>query len=222
MDYLGAFIVGLLGGVHCLGMCGAIISALTFGQPQQNAISPGFWLLQLAYNLGRILSYMLAGAIAGGIGLLLAQAGPLQRTQMILNVAAGLFMILLGLYLGGWWNAIARVEQAGTGIWRRIEPLGRRLLPVRSPAHALLLGMVWGWLPCGLVYSSLIWSMSAGGMSKGALLMGSFGLGTLPNLLLMGAAAGWLSRLMRKPASRKIAGGLVIILGILMVLQIRL
>ncbi|WP_457668404.1 sulfite exporter TauE/SafE family protein [Thiolapillus sp.] len=221
LNVAGAFIVGLLGGVHCLGMCGGIVGALTLGQPQQNAATSGFWLLQLGYNLGRILSYMLAGMTAGGLGLLLAQAGPLQYTQQILSIVAGLFMIMMGLYLGGWWTGLARVERAGGVVWKRIEPLGRRLLPVRSPAQAFLLGMVWGWLPCGLVYSVLIWALSAGGMVDGALLMGAFGLGTLPNLLLMGAAAGWMGSLLRKPLARKIAGGLVILFGIMMLLQLR-
>ena len=130
-------------------------------------------------------------------------------------------MILLGLYLAGWWSGLARVERAGGLLWKRIEPLGRRLLPVRSPWQALLLGMVWGWLPCGLVYSVLIWSLSAGGMLQGALLMGAFGLGTLPNLLLMGAAAGWLAGTLRQPLVRRIAGTLVILLGLAMLFQLR-
>ena len=220
-DLLGAFVVGLLGGVHCLGMCGGIVGALTLGQPHGSAATPHFWLLQLAYNTGRLFSYMLAGALAGGLGLLLAQAGPLEQTQKLLSLVAGLFMILLGLYLGGWWNGMGQVERAGGVVWRRIEPLGRKLLPVRSPGQALLLGMVWGWLPCGLVYSVLIWTLTAGSLLDGALLMGAFGLGTLPNLLLMGAAAGWLGGLLRKPLARKVAGGLVVLLGLMMLLQLR-
>jgi sulfite exporter TauE/SafE len=221
LDLAGAFIVGLLGGVHCLGMCGGIVGALTLGLPQQNAAGSRFWVLQLAYNLGRILSYAMAGIIAGGLGLLLAQTGPLQYVQQVLSVIAGLFMIMLGLYLGGWWTGLAKVEKAGAVIWKRIEPAGRKLLPVRSPGQAFLLGMVWGWLPCGLVYSVLIWSLSAGGMAEGALLMGAFGLGTLPNLLLMGAAAGWMGSFLRKPVARRIASALVIVFGILMLLQLR-
>jgi len=220
-DLMGAFVVGLLGGVHCLGMCGGIVGALTLGQPRARAAEPGFWLLQLGYNLGRLASYMAAGALAGGLGLLLAGAGPLADAQKLLGILAGLFMIVLGLYLAGWWSGLAKVEQAGGVIWKRIEPLGRRLLPVRSPLHAFLLGMVWGWLPCGLVYSALIWSLSAGGVWQGALLMGAFGLGTLPNLLLMGAAAGWLGGLLRRPLVRKLAGSLVILLGLMMLLQLR-
>jgi len=220
-DLLGAFVVGLLGGVHCLGMCGGIVGALTLGLPKQDAASTGFWVLQLAYSLGRLISYMVAGMIAGGLGLLLAQAGPLHATQQVLSVMAGLFMIMMGLYLGGWWMGLTRVEKAGALVWKRIEPLGRKLLPVRSPAQAFLLGMVWGWLPCGLVYSVLIWSLSAGSMFSGALLMGAFGLGTLPNLLLMGAAAGWMGSLLHKPLARRIAGGLVIVFGLMMLLQLR-
>jgi len=220
-DLMGAFVVGLLGGVHCLGMCGGIVGALTLGQPRARAAEPGFWLLQLGYNLGRLASYMAAGALAGGLGLLLAGAGPLADAQKLLGILAGLFMIVLGLYLAGWWSGLAKVEQAGGVIWKRIEPLGRRLLPVRSPLHAFALGMVWGWLPCGLVYSALIWSLSAGGVWQGALLMGAFGLGTLPNLLLMGAAAGWLGGLLRRPLVRKLAGSLVILFGLMMLLQLR-
>jgi len=221
ISYLGAFVVGLLGGGHCLGMCGGIVSALTLGQPQRNAAQQGFWMLQLAYNGGRLLSYALAGALAGGLGLLLAQAGPLHQTQLVLNTLAGLFMILLGLYLGGWWSLLSRVERAGAPLWKKIEPLGRKLLPVHSATQAWLLGMVWGWLPCGLVYSSLIWAMSAGGPLQGAGLLAAFGLGTLPNLLLMGAATGWLSAFIRKPLTRKLAGILVMILGLMMLLQMR-
>ncbi len=221
MGLPGAFIVGLLGGVHCLGMCGGIVGALTLGLPGQDATSSRFWVLQFSYNLGRIVSYMAAGMVAGGLGLLLAQAGPLQVTQQLLSVIAGLFMIMMGLYLGGWWMGLARVERAGSVVWKRIEPLGRKLLPVRSPVQAFLLGMVWGWLPCGLVYSVLIWSLSAGGVLSGALLMGAFGLGTLPNLLLMGAAAGWMGGFLRKPLARKMAGGLVILFGLMMLLQLR-
>lgn len=220
-DLLGALLVGLFGGVHCLGMCGGIVGALTLGQARGSAGRPAFWRLQLAYNLGRLASYAAAGALAGGVGLLLAGVGPLDQVQRLLDGLAGLFMILLGLYLAGWWSGLARLERAGGRLWRHIEPLGRRLLPVRDTGHAFLLGMVWGWLPCGLVYSVLVWSLSAGGPFHGALLMGAFGLGTLPNLLLMGAAAGWLAGWLRRPLVRQTAGGLVVLLGVLMLAGLR-
>jgi len=213
LPLLSAFLVGLLGGVHCVGMCGGIVGALSLGA-RPGAGRPR-WGLLLDYNLGRIASYTVAGALMGGIGALAAHLVAVQHAQQVLTVIAGLFMLALGLYLAGWWRGLARVEQAGSLIWRRIEPLGRRLIPVRTPLQALLLGLVWGWLPCGLVYSMLIWAISSGGTVQGALLLLAFGLGTLPNLLLMGVFAARLSRWMGRPAVRITAGLLVMAFGLL-------
>ncbi len=208
---VGALVVGLLGGVHCVGMCGGIVGAISLGLPGEPRRR---WGILLAYNLGRISSYTLAGAIAGGLGLFFSGLLPVRHAQEVLLGVAAVFMILLGLYLGGWWQLLARVERAGGLLWRRIEPLGRRFLPVRRSWQALLLGALWGWLPCGLVYSVLIWSVSAGGAAQGALLMLAFGLGTLPNLLAMGAAAAQLQRFVRRPGVRQAAGALVILFGL--------
>ena len=220
MDELGvisAFVVGLLGGVHCVGMCGGIVGALSLGMPGSGGAR---WPIQLGYNLGRIASYTLAGALAGGLGVFFSGLLPVQQAQQVLLAFAGVFMILLGLYLAGWWNLLLRVEQAGGWLWKRIEPLGRGLLPVRHARHALMLGLLWGWLPCGLVYSVLVWSVSAGGVLEGGALMLAFGLGTLPNLLLMGAAAGQLQRLVRKTWVRQLAGGLIAAFGVWQLLSI--
>ncbi|HKJ75204.1 MAG TPA: sulfite exporter TauE/SafE family protein, partial [Alphaproteobacteria bacterium] len=135
------------------------------------------------------------------------------------EVIAGAFMVALGLYLGGWWQGVVRLESIGTVVWRRLEPFGRRLLPVRSPTHALLLGLIWGWLPCGLVYSVLIWAIAAGSVSQGALLMLSFGIGTLPALLAMGVFAAALSGFLRRTHVRQVAGALVAAFGVLMVVR---
>ena len=210
-----AFVVGLLGGVHCVGMCGGIVAALTFGLPaeRRQGVGPALPFL-LAYNVGRVASYTLAGAIMGGAGMLVAQLVPVQTAQQALLVLAGLFMVAMGLYLAGWWAGLARLEQAGGVLWRRLEPYGRRLMPVRSPGQALALGLLWGWLPCGLVYSTLVWAVSSGGAWQGAALMLAFGLGTLPNLLLMGVAAGAIARLARDPRVRLVAGGAVLLFGL--------
>lgn len=215
LPYLSAFVVGLLGGVHCIGMCGGIVSALTFGLPKERRSSFRTQLpFQFAYNLGRIISYVAAGAIMGGIGMLLAQLMPVQVAQQVLLALAGIFMILLGLYLAGWWMVLNRVEQAGSLLWRRIEPLGRRLLPVRSPPQALAIGLVWGWIPCGLVYTMLINAVSSGGALQGAGLMLAFGLGTLPNLLAIGLLAGAAAHLARSETARRVAGLTVLSFGI--------
>jgi sulfite exporter TauE/SafE len=106
------------------------------------------------------------------------------------------------------------VERAGGLLWNRLEPLGRRFLPVKTPTQAFLLGLIWGWLPCGLVYSVLVWSISTADPLYGAALLFSFGLGTLPNLLLMGVAAAGLSARVRDPRTRRIAGSLVVLFGL--------
>ncbi|HOB62636.1 MAG TPA: sulfite exporter TauE/SafE family protein [Candidatus Competibacteraceae bacterium] len=213
--YLAAFLIGLTGGVHCFGMCGGIVGALTLGLPA----TPGYPLSArlpylLAYNLGRIVSYVIAGALAGGVGAWAAHGVSVHHAQLGLQIVAGLFMILLGLYLAGWWMGLSRVEQAGGVLWRRIEPLGRRFFPVRTPFQALGIGLVWGWLPCGLVYSALVWAVGAGGMAQGGLLMLSFGLGTLPTLFALGTVAATLAGWIRRPLVRHVAGSLVILFGL--------
>ncbi|MGE0081668.1 MAG: sulfite exporter TauE/SafE family protein [Thiohalomonadaceae bacterium] len=214
-SFLAALVVGFSGGVHCVGMCGGIVGALSFGVPDAVRGRPlRFLPYLLAYNGGRVLSYTLAGALVGGLGLLAANLILLHRGQLALQVIAALFMIALGLYLGGWWSGLARVEQAGKGVWRHVEPLGRRLVPVRDPLRAFALGLVWGWLPCGLVYSVLVWALSAGGPAQGALLLLGFGLGTLPNLFAMGLLASRMAAFTRKPWVRRTAGLLVIAFGL--------
>ncbi|MDY6980555.1 MAG: sulfite exporter TauE/SafE family protein [Pseudomonadota bacterium] len=212
-SWIAAFVVGLMGGVHCVGMCGGIVGALTFGLPQP--LSRGRLLaFQLNYNLGRIISYTLGGILLGGLSALADNLLVMHHYQSVLQVIAGLFMLAMGLYIAGWWQGLRHVENGGRIIWRYIEPLGRKLMPVTHPAQALLLGLVWGWLPCGLVYSVLIWSIASGSAVEGGLLMLSFGLGTLPNLLLMGMFAASLQRFVRYPLVRYLAGALVMAFGL--------
>lgn len=212
--------MGLLGGVHCIGMCGGIVGALSFGLPEDvRARTAHLLRFQLAYNLGRIASYVVAGAAVGALGRLLAETLSVYYAQRALLVVAGVFMLLLGLYLGGWWSGLTYLERMGGGLWRRLEPIGRRLLPVQSVGRALILGAVWGWVPCGLVYSMLVWGVSSGSAWQGAGLMLAFGLGTLPNLLLMGLAAGNLARWARRDRVKAIAGGIVMLFGVLTLWQ---
>ena len=179
---IAVFFVGLLGGVHCLGMCGSIVGILTGQLPKHGAR----WPFHLAYNSGRILSYTVAGLLVGAVG----QAGLLLRDkvpiQHLLFALSSLMLIALGLYLAGIWGWVKHIERVGSVLWQRIQPLTRPLLPVTTPARALLLGTLWGWLPCGLVYSVLVTALASGHAQSGALIMLAFGLGTLPNLLAIG------------------------------------
>ncbi len=218
-SYLAAFLVALLGGVHCVGMCGGIVGALTFGlaEPAKQRFINSLPFL-VAYNVGRISSYALAGILVGGVGAWAANLASVHHGQQVLQLVAGIFLVSLGLYLGGWWRGLAQLEQAGGLLWRRIEPLGRRLLPIRTVGQAWMVGLVWGWLPCGLVYSVLIWAISAGSALEGGLLMLSFGFGTLPMLFAMGVFAANLARFVRNPWVRYSAGILVICFGIYQIL----
>ncbi len=217
---LAAFVVGLLGGVHCLGMCGGIVGALTLNIDRPGETSPAgdLFFKQLAYNLGRIGSYSLAGGIAGALGAAALDLAQVHQAQMVLLLVAGLFMVALGLFLGGWWSGLVKVEKAGSFlVWRWVEPLARKLIPVRSSGAAFALGAAWGWLPCGLVYSVLIWALAAGSFVDGAMLLLAFGLGTLPNLLLMGLFAEKARRWTRDVRVKRVAGGLVILLGVVQI-----
>lgn len=219
-DYIAAFIVGLLGGVHCLGMCGGIVSALTFSLPPRQRTQLAFLFpILVAYNTGRISGYMVVGALGGGLGSVFLSLNGLVNSQHILQIFAALFMLALGLYLAGIWAGVAKIENAGRVVWKYIEPFGRRFIPVDSALKALPLGFIWGWLPCGLVYSIVIWTLSTGSALKGALLMLAFGLGTLPNLLLMGTAAASLAKFTRNPLVKRIAGLLVVALSLVLLWQ---
>lgn len=204
------FLVGLLGGGHCIGMCGGIITAVSMTLPADKAR----WPFLLAYNAGRVLSYSLAGALMGLVGqssFLLAQVLPVQK---MLYACASLMLVLLGLYLMGIATVLHRLEQGGQLLWQHIQPIGKRLLPLRSLPHALLLGMVWGWLPCGLVYSVLIAALASGSAVHGAVLMACFGFGTLPALLTMGGLAYHLKRHLQKRWVRWCSGLIMISMGI--------
>jgi sulfite exporter TauE/SafE len=215
---LAAFLVGVLGGTHCFGMCGGIVGVLSSGLSLE--LQTSRWRLvaaQLAYNSGRISSYVFAGVLLGLFGQQLGEANLLPDFP-VGKVIAAVFMILFGIYLAGWWHSLLWLERAGAHLWKYIEPLGRRYIPVRSVGQAFLLGLVWGWLPCGMVYAVLALALTSGSGSAGGTLMLVFGLGTLPALLTMGLAVNTLGRWIREPRVRLLAGVVVMVMGVFMLL----
>ena len=205
--FLALFLVGLLGGTHCVGMCGGIVGALSMGAPAR-------WSMHLAYNTGRIASYAAAGALAGALGAVSLTLEGQAPVRLVLYLLANLMLVALGLYLLGVTRALAFTERAGQHLWRYIQPLTRRFLPAQTVQQALPLGILWGWLPCGLVYSALTTALSAGSPGRGALLMLAFGIGTLPNLLLAGMLLARLNEFVRRPLVRNASGLLVLGFGI--------
>lgn len=213
--FITALIVGVLGGVHCLAMCGAVAGSLTFSLKPEVQVSYIRQVpYQLAYNFGRITSYVAIGVLFGWLGSSLINIAHFLPVQQTLQVFAGLFMIALGLYIGTWWSGIVIIEKAGGKIWKLLKPISTKIMVVRTIPQAWLYGLVWGWLPCGLVYSMLIMALSAGSALNGGLVMLAFGLGTIPNLMLMGSFAFFFTRLSRNLTVRRVAGISIIVMGL--------
>lgn len=215
-NYLVAFSIGLLSVVHCLGMCSGIIGALSFSLPAEiNSSRRNLFPYVLAYNFGRISSYALAGALLAALsGQIFEFVSPSYGHTFLLWLST-IILLIIGLHLAGWFPKLHALERLGQPVWRKIEPYGRRLLPVKSPFHAFLFGAVWGWLPCGLVYSALIWAASSGSAVSGALLMLMFGLGTLPTTVTAGMLTGWLKKLTQTPNIRRGAGVVLIVTALI-------
>jgi sulfite exporter TauE/SafE len=213
--YLLAFVIGMLSALHCIGMCGGIVGALSFSLPPRVREDWSRMLLfLLAYNAGRIASYALAGALFGSVGGFLVRAGGQAWLHDALRWLAALLMVGIGLYIAGWFPRFTQIEQVGEPIWRWLEPVGRRLMPVDSLPRAVLYGAVWGWLPCGLVYTMLISAPARGSLLSGALYMALFGLGTLPVMIGTGLFSGRLYRFSGDGRIQVLAGLTVICLGL--------
>ena len=214
LGLLTALILGLLGSAHCIAMCGGIVAALSLKPATDHK---QFWKYQLVYNLGRLSSYTVAGALVGFAGSGLVAALNASDAARWGQLIAAIFLLLLGFYLMGLNRALAPLESLGNQVWKHIEPLGKKLLPVRNTRQALSLGLLWGWLPCGLVYSVLPLALASGSAPTGALIMLVFGLGTLPSLLLTGFAATSFGELVNNIWVRRSAGATVLIFGAVLI-----
>jgi sulfite exporter TauE/SafE len=214
-DLMSVFFIGLVGSGHCLGMCGGISSALSLSSRDQSGVmTTRTLLIPILYNIARLISYMLLGALVGGFSATIADMASFNQSFVVLRIFAALLMIALGLYLGRWWFGLMVIERAGQVLWRTIAPLANRLLPLKSVWYALPLGFLWGWLPCGLVYSMLTWSAASGSAFAGAMTMAAFGLGTLPAMLLIGLGSTLNFPLFVDARVKKMLGIVVIVYGI--------
>ena len=211
-SYITAFLLGLFSTVHCIAMCGSVIGALTLSLPVEIRESQKkMFPYVFNYNLGRLLSYGTAGAI---VGLL---SSPLAHFDghSVLRVLSVVVMVSMGLYLAGWFPKFAKMERLGGPIWKWLQPFGQKLLPVKKRSQAFYLGMIWGWLPCGLVYAALAVAATVGEPIKASMVMLAFGAGTLPAVMGAGLFTGFLASMARIKYLRQFAGVSIIAMALM-------
>jgi len=211
LNIVSAFLMGLAGGVHCVGMCGGIAGAFSFAVPKHASLQ----LYVACYNAGRILSYTLAGAVTGYLGAIASSS--IKTTLPILQFISAVFLILLALYISNWFKGLSYLERIGAILWRKIQPLSKSLIPFKHPGFALGYGMIWGWLPCGLVYTALTWSLASGDSLSGATFMLFFGLGTLPALIASSLGAKYLVVFLQNKFFRALVSFFLIIFALVLI-----
>jgi sulfite exporter TauE/SafE len=211
-----AFLMGLAGSVHCVAMCGGIAGAL--GMRTRGLAGPAKASLHAAtYQLGRLTSYSLAGAFVGASGGLVRTMFDVDRVAIVARVATGLVVIGVATGILFNWRPLAPLERLGGRLWGRAAPLARKL-PSSGLTGALLLGMLWGWLPCGFVYSMLLFAALSGSAAQAAAMMLCFGLGTAPAVFGASMLSARVWRVSVAYGVNKAAGWLLLGFGALMML----
>jgi sulfite exporter TauE/SafE len=215
-SYLVALLMGLFSSLHCLGMCGSIIGSLTLSlrqeiREQKSTLMP----FVLSYNLGRISSYASGGLFAGMLHHVLTLPFGEGHGHRLLQILSAVVMAAAGLHIAGWFQRFAYIEKVGAHFWRHIEPYGRRVIPVETLGQAYIFGLVWGWLPCGLVYTALALAATSDSVFRSTLTMLAFGIGTLPAVFGVGIMTSLLVRLSRMNKFRQVTGLILIALALL-------
>ncbi len=215
---MAALVAGFFGSAHCIGMCGAIV--VLFEGQQAGSGSRAAWAHRGLYNLGRLGFYVLLGAAGGAGGALLTTAAGVSAGLLLLRVLAGLLVIAIGLNLLVEWRFTDWLERAGALLWRRLAPLARHLLPITTPSRAFGAGLLWGALPCGLVYSAVALAAASGSATYGALVMLVFWLGTVPALLAAGVSAQRITQWKARRSFRRAAGLVMVLIGLLALMPV--
>jgi sulfite exporter TauE/SafE len=210
-----AFLLGLAASGHCLAMCGGVTAALGLATARDASGRVRIPLL-LACQIGRIVSYSLAGLlVAGALGGVVAFLD-VESVRRVLRVFAALALLFAALVAFGFVGDSG--SRFGHAVWRQLAPLGRRLLPINSLPRACAFGMVWGWMPCGFVYSVLLVATLQHSAVQGAITMAAFGLGTLPAMFLTSLASRRFVPLIATRAARRVAGSVLVVSAIVTVL----
>lgn len=213
---IAALLLGVAGSTHCLGMCGAISINLSFSVPVEQRSPKALLRWHLLFSAGRISLYIILGALSGALGAVARDAIP-GGTQIVMLLSAAV-LIMIALHLVGRSSGIRWLEAIGNILWTRLQPLMRRLLPITKLWQAYAVGLLWGFMPCGLIYTALALAAGSAGALSGALLMAVFGVITIAPVAGAGILAGSLSWL-RQPLWRNISAAISVALAILITVQ---
>ena len=206
--FLAAFSMGLFGSPHCLGMCGGIVTA--FGLSMQHVSDSKKNGLILTYHLGRLISYSLLGLIASFVGVTIFQS---IMSNSAPRIVLGAVLMLIGLAMLGL-PLFNHLEKVGMRFWQSLAPLRKKVFPIDSFGKALFAGLLWGFLPCGLVYGALMMAIAGNNIATGAALMFVFGLGTMPMLIATQKTVGMLQSSIKHFRLRQINGVIMMLSGL--------
>ncbi len=206
---VAALFMGLFGSPHCLGMCGGLVTA--FGLSMQEVSPLKKRGLIATYHFSRLLSYAFLGLIAGLIGT--TALAPLMDGNNVPRLLLGLVLVLIGLSMLGW-ASFNKLEKFGMAMWQKLSPLRQKVFPINTFPKAFFAGLLWGFLPCGLVYSALLMAAVSPNIATSALLMFAFGLGTVPMLVATQETVGWLQRQIGRFRLRQLNGVIMILSGL--------
>lgn len=213
-----ALLMGFLGSPHCIGMCGGIVTA--FGISMKSLSPKQRGVLIATYHVGRIMSYMGLGFFASLFGQ--EVLAPFLTDNALPRIVLGLALVFASLLMLGV-PFLSRLERLGLGLWNALAPIRQKVLPMDNIPKALLAGLLWGLLPCGLVYGALVMAMSVSATSAtdgmGVLFMMAFGVGTLPMLVLTGTALSWLQAKVKAFSLRKFSGAVMLVSGLFVMLS---
>lgn len=204
-----ALVAGLAGSAHCFAMCGSLAGA--FGLRARSVGNA------LSYHVGRLSGYTLAGVISGLLGATLQAVLDLASIGSWLRIASGVLLLLIAFRMLSPWNPLRWLETLGAKFWRGLQPLTHKTGTLSGRTQAIALGFLWGWLPCGLVYSMLLFAALSGNALHGGAILLAFGLGTLPAMLASTVLAAQVQQLLRNRWPRFASGVLLLLLGTWMI-----
>lgn len=208
---ISAFAMGILGSGHCVSMCGGIASLAGYVTAGTSTVSKSWRIF--CFNFGRLTSYTLIALLLSTLIHSFEDLIGMHFIGKSFEILAGILLCSIGLYLAGWWKGIRIIERQGHRVWQLLMPLAKRFLPIKNPSHAFIVGIFWGWLPCGLLYSALSLSLLATQPWQSTLTMVAFGLGTLPSMLLAGHLSAQLKEWTQNPLVRTSLGIIFITFG---------